>query len=578
MVNSIKKRGQKYLRKFSRASVKASQEGKEHIRENFINRLSHIENIRLLIFEWGLLIFALIMLATTQAFWFRNSYAENVYSYGGTYIEATIGEINSMNPLFAVTDSEKALSRLMFATISTIDYSGHPGIGLAKSITPSEDGKVWTVKLRDNLQWSDGEPITNADVIFTAELIKNPAVNSVYSANLSNVKVSEDEDGRIVFTLPATYADFISALNIPVLPKHILENTDPRTLTENNFSNSPVTSGAFSFNAMQRTDTTTEQVVYLSANPYYYKGRPLLNSFAVHTYGNKDAVIEAVNSGAVTATAELSGADANKITARQFYQKESKLNSGAFIFFNTNNAAVKDVEMRAAIRQGINLESIRAAAPGTTALNYPLVESQIQLSNYPTIPGYNLEAAKEKIAELTDGEELKVEIATVNSGYLPNVANAVAEELKNLGIEAHVSAYEENQEFITNVIARRNYDLLIYEIELGSDPDLLPYYHSSQATKAGLNLSNYRNALVDDLLLSARDTLDEASRVKKYETFLEYWVNGVPAIGLYQPNLTYFYNKNVRTFSNDVRLVTALDRFSDITDWAATKTIKNKTP
>ena len=234
--------------------------------------------------------------------------------------------------------------------------------------------------------------------------------------------------------------------------------------------------------------------------------------------------------------------------------------------------------MRAAIRQGINLESIRAAAPGTTALNYPLVESQIQLSNYPAIPGYNLEAAKEKIAELTDGEELKVEIATVNSGYLPNVANAVAEELKNLGIEAHVSAYEENQEFITNVIARRNYDLLIYEIELGSDPDLLPYYHSSQATKAGLNLSNYRNALVDDLLLSARDTLDEASRVKKYETFLEYWVNGVPAIGLYQPNLTYFYNKNVRTFSNDVRLVTALDRFSDITDWAATKTIKNKTP
>lgn len=578
MGNNIKKRGQKFLRKFSRASLKAGQESKEHLRENFISRLSHIENIRLLIFEWGLLIFALIMLAVTQAFWLGNSYAENVYTFGGTYIEATIGEVNSMNPLFAVTDSEKTLSRLMFATIATIDYSGHPGIGLAKSITPSEDGKVWTVKLRDGLKWSDGEPITNEDVIFTANLIKNPAVSSVYNANLSNVKVSEDENGGIVFVLPATYADFISALNIPVLPKHILENTDPRTLVENNFSNSPVTSGAFSFNAMQQAESTGEQVIYLSANPYYYKGRPLLNSFAVHTYSNKDAVIEAINSGAVTATAELSGAEANRISSHQFNQKESKLNSGAFIFFNTTNATVKDSAMRAAIRQGINLEKIRASAPGTTALDFPLVESQIQLTSYPSLPEYNPDEARAQIAELSDEEELQVEIATINSGYLPDVANAVAEELRELGINAHVSVHEENQEFITNIISRRNYDLLVYEIELGADPDLLPYYHSSQKNTAGLNLSNYSNVLVDDLILSARDTLDEASRIKKYETFLEYWVTGVPAIGLYQPNLAYFYNKNVRTFSNDVRLVTALDRFSDVTDWAVTKTTKNKTP
>ena len=578
MINTIKKRGQKFLKKFSRASIKASQEGKEHLRENFIERLSHIENIRLLIFEWVLLISALIMLAITQAFWFGDSYSEHIYTFGGTYIEATIGEINSLNPLFSVTDSEKTLSRLLFATISTVDYSGHPGIGLAESITPSEDGKVWTVKLRGGLEWSDGEPISNEDVIFTAELIKNPAVNSIYSANLSNVKVSEDENGNIVFTLPATYADFISALNIPVLPKHVLKDTDPKTLIENNFSNSPVTSGAFSFNALQRTDSSSEQVVYLSANPYYYKGRTLLNSFAVHTYSDKDAVIAAINSGAVTATAELSGADADKITANQFYQKESKLNSGAFIFFNTSRTAVKDVALREALRQGIDLEKARNKAPETAALNYPLVESQIKLTSYPAIPGYDQEAAKNKVAELTGGEELKVEIATISSGYLPSVTNSIAEDLEKLGISVHVSVYEENQDFITNVISKRNYDILVYEVELGSDPDLLPYYHSSQATAAGLNLSNYRNALADDLLLSARDTLDEASRIKKYESFLEYWVAGVPAIGLYQPNLTYFYNKNVRTFSNDVRLVTALDRFSDINDWAATKATKNKTP
>ena len=578
MKSSIKKRGQKFIRRFSHASIKAGEEGKEHIKENLIGRISHIENIRLLIFEWGLLVMMLIMLAITQAFWFADSYSENTFSNGGTYTEATVGDVSSLNPLFATTNSEKVLSSLMFATISTIDYSGHPGIGLAKSILPSENGKVWTVTLRDGLKWSDGEPITNDDILFTVNLIKNPAVNSIYDSNFANVKVNKNENGEIVFTLPSTYADFISALNVPVLPKHKLENADPKTLIEDSFSNAPVTSGAFGFNALQTTSTSDEKVYYLSSNPYYYKGENMLSGFAVHTYSNKDAVINALNSGSVTATAELTDADSDKVTSGHFIKKDSSLNSGAYLFFNTTSSAVKNVEMRAAIRQGIDLERLRANAPNTATLDYPLLESQISLSNYPILPERDYEAAKAKIAELNGGETVSLEIATINSGYLPEVTNELASELQSMGFEVNISIYEENQDFINSVVAKRAYDILVYAIELGADPDPLPYYHSSQTSGAGLNLSNYRNTLVDDLLLGARDTLDQALRAKKYETFLEYWVNGVPAIGLYQPNLTYFYNRNVRTFNNDIRLVTALDRFTDITDWAVTKATKNRTP
>ena len=184
MANSLKKRGQKLVRKFSRATVKASEKSSQRIQENLVARISHVRNVRLLIFEWGLL------LALAQAFWFGDSYAEDVYTTGGTYTEATVGEVNSMNPLFATTNSEKVLSKLMFATIATIDYSGHPGNQLAKSIRASEDGQKWTVEVRDDLKWSDGEPITAEDVVFTAKLIKNPLVNTIYEANLANVKVS----------------------------------------------------------------------------------------------------------------------------------------------------------------------------------------------------------------------------------------------------------------------------------------------------------------------------------------------------------------------------------------------------
>lgn len=578
MEKSIKKSGRKVIRKFSRVSVKVGMESREHIRNNFLKRLSHIANIRLLVLEWALSVIALIMLAITQAFWFSDSYSESVFSSGGTFTEATLGEVKSMNPLFATTSSEKVLSKLLFATISEIDYSGHYGMGLAQYIRPSEDGKIWTVKLKDNLKWSDNEPITNKDVIYTINLIKNPVVNSIYYANFSNVNVSENENGEIIFTLKSAFADFIAALDVPILPEHILGSTDPKNIVENDFSISPITSGSFTFNAVQTTNKSSESVYYLSSNKNYYENPTLLSGFAIHTYENKEDIIAAINSSNVTATAELSGDDISKISSRQFNQKNSSLNSGVFAFFNLKREYPKNRDFRFAVRQGMNIDNLRAAAPETTNLDYPLIDKQIKISNYPEIPGYDQEAAKNKIAEISGGEPIYINIATVNSGYLPDVAEKIKTELALIGIEANISIYEENQDFVNNVIAKRNYDILLYDIELGADPDVLPYYYSLQATSTGLNLSNYQNILVDDLLLGARDTLNKELRIKKYESFLQYWVNDVPAIAIYQPNLTYIYNRNARIFSNDVRLVKGMDRFSDITSWATVKTMKNKTP
>ncbi|MBR3269759.1 hypothetical protein IKG07_00685 [Candidatus Saccharibacteria bacterium] len=579
MADFLKKRGQKIVRKFSKASIKASEESKEHIKENFLKRLSHVKKIRLLVLEWVLLVIALILLAVSQSFWFGESYATDAYVDGGSYVEATVGRVNSMNPLFATTTSEKVLSKLMFATLTYNDFSGHPGPGLASSVIHSDDGKVWKIKLREGLVWSDGEPITNEDVMFTIALIQNPAVSTIYTANLENVKVSEDEGGYIVFNLPSSYADFVSALNIPVVPKHILENVPLKTLVEADFSKSPVTSGPFTFNAAQDTNTSDdEKTIYLNANPDYYLGKPMINSFSVHVYNDKDAIVSALNAGSVTATAELSGEDAERVTAGKYFKRFSGIDAGAFAFLNNSREPFNNADFRRAIRQGLNLAEIRSAAPNTTALNFPILKSQIELEDYPSIPTGNLEEAKARIAEILGGNTGTIEIATVDNGYLPMVAEKLANNLRELGLEARVIPYAESQEFVANVISKRNYDILVYEIELGADPDPLPYYHSSQAKASGLNLSNYRNALVDDLLVGARSAMSDTLRAKKYEKFLEYWATDVPAIGLYQANMTYIYNKNVQTYSEDNVLVTALDRFLDVENWAVVKGTKNQTP
>ena len=574
MKQRAKKRGQKLAKRWENFSEQAKEVGREHIQENLIERLPNARRVRLLILEWCLLIIIIVSLALTQAFWYTQSYAAQAYVKGGAYTEATLGKVNSLNPLFAKTNSEKALSKLMFATLSTIDFSGHVGLGLAASIVPDETAKVWTVTLRDGLKWTDGEPITLDDVEFTMRLIKDSTVNSIYSSNFDGVKIART-DNAITFTLPSAYVDFDATLNIPVLPKHILQDVNPGQLLESNFSSNPITSGAFAFNAMQSVSTSGEKIIYLMANNNYYKTRPMLESFAIHTYETNDEIVKAITTGEVTATAELSAVYRDQLPTDLIYEKQTALASGVFAFFNTKSEILSSTSTRQAIRQGINIGQVRSVLGYEFPLDYPILESQIDLKEFPALPEHNLDAAKASLANLA-GQELR--LVTIDSGYFPELAEQLKEQLEALGFKVNLTIYTPSQEFLVEVIQARDYDILLYEVELGADPDLFAYYHSTQTSSGGLNLSEYSSYLVDDLILGARISTNPTLREAKYQTFLSRWVNDVPAIGIYQTSLVYYFNKNVRNFSEDNRLVYATDRFEDVEYWAVNRAEKNRTP
>ena len=172
-------------------------------------------------------------------------------------------------------------------------------------------------------------------------------------------------------------------------------------------------------------------------------------------------------------------------------------------------------------------------------------------------------------------------IAVLKRDKISGVAERLANELRALGFEVSLNVFDESQElsdFFTTVIKPREYDILLYEIDLGVSADPFVYYSSTQATESGWNLSNYRNSLVDVNLLSARLTTDLKLRRAKYEAFLKSWVNDVPAIGIYQSTLNYYYGQNVDLYNEDAKLTDALDRFSDVRYWAANKRSVNLTP
>lgn len=572
-----RKRKSSLKTRLSRASEKTARSSRVHLKTSLIDRLPHVKQARLLIVEWFMLVIAITLLAVTQAFWYVESYATTSWTAGGTYTEATLGSVNSLNPLFASTASEKTLSKLMFATLSAPDYSGHTGLGLAESMTADEKGSTWTVKLRDELKWSDGEALTNADVLFTVALLQNTNLASNYTTNLTGVKVSENGEGELIFKLPAAYANFPSVLNIPILPEHVLGDVDPQLLLEHSFSATPVTSGPFKYNATQAIGSSGEKVIYLERNPNYYKAATLLDDFVVHAYPTTEEIVRAINSGAITATAGLSPTDAGKVNLGAFYEKQTALSSGVFAFINCDSMAFEQKAVRKALQQGLDMRSLRAPLGDEAPLDYPLAESQVEIENYPELPEYDPEAAKSVISEKYKSEE-PIRLVTVNTGYLPALAENLQYQLEQLGFSVELIVSEPTQDFLLTTLRPRNYDILLYEIELGADPDLFAYYHSSQASEGGLNLSNYKNAFASDLLLAARTTMDSDLRAKKYESFLKFWVDDVPAIGIYQVNMSYYVNKNVRAFSEDSRLVSATDRFTDVSYWSSNQVTMNRTP
>ena len=89
---------------------------------------------------------------------------------GGRLVLAEPGDPKTFNPITANESSSLDIYRFLFASLLGFDsVTQEVEPGLAESWTNSPDGKTWTFKLRKNLRWSDGEPLTADDVMFTCE-------------------------------------------------------------------------------------------------------------------------------------------------------------------------------------------------------------------------------------------------------------------------------------------------------------------------------------------------------------------------------------------------------------------------
>jgi peptide/nickel transport system substrate-binding protein len=563
-----------------------------HTHKFIIKRWDNVREVQTRVMMWIIVMAFLILSTGLQLMWFQSSYLTTAPAKGGTYAEAVLGSVNTLNPLFASTSSEQSASYLMFSSLLRYDKTGHLNNDIATNIKVNNTNTVYTISIRSDVKWHDGFSLTAKDVAFTVGLIKNPNVRATITG-WSNISVKVIDNQTIEFNLPAVYAAFEYALTFPILPQHILGSVAAGNIRENNFSQSPIGSGPFKFKFSQDVSAGSDhKIIYMARNNQYYGGTANLVQFQLNTYDTTDEIIHALSSNEVNAAADLSPVDISQVNSRRYTVSVEPVQSGVYAIINTKSPLWSDITLRRALRLATNTQAIRnQLPPGTKSLDLPFTNGQL-VGAVPGAPQFDLTAAKQALNSAgwtvgnnnirqKNGKLLKLSVVTIKGSEFESVLDVLSKQWLAAGISVEtqiVNPNDTSQNIVQNILQPRNFDVLLYRLNIGADPDVYAYWASSQATPQGLNFSNYSNVISDDALTSARIRVDPALRNAKYITFAKQWLSDVPAIGLYQSTAQYVYRRNIIAINDSSTLNSAIDRYSNVLDWSIGNRTVYKTP
>jgi len=159
---------------------------------------------------------------------------------------------------------------------------------------------------------------------------------------------------------------------------------------------------------------------------------------------------------------------------------------------------------------------------------------------------------------------LQFTLTTINQPQLVQTANILKDYWQKIGVTVYIKTV--NLTDLKDIIKNRDYDALLYGEALGQEPDLYPFWHSTQIQDPGLNLSEYQDKNSDELLQDARETTDPNQRTQDYEKLQDTILSQAPALFLYNPNYLYWVSEKVQNI-NTTKIVDPAKRFANVANW-----------
>lgn len=469
---------------------------------------------------------------------------------GGDYIEGIVGAPQQLNPLIVdpSTDPVAAdLHKLIFDGLTRIGPDGLPAPALAESWTSDDSGTVYTFTLRSGLTWHDGAPVTIDDVLFTLRAVQGPAFagDQNIAAVWRTVLIDQVGERSIRCQLEAPFAPFLRLTNFPVLPAHLLQDIPPEQWASAEFNRLPIGTGPYRLTEIDATRAL------LQANPGYYNTRPYIDSIELRFFETEPAAFSALARGEIQGLAYLGTSNlASMNLPRGVEAHQEILDNATVLTFNLRGGPLTDLGLRRALAIGFDKDELitRVLNDQVVRLDTPMLQgwwaTAPDIIWYPADPE-RAAAALDSLGYILgsdgvrtrDGAPLRLPLLTDGSVARIAVAEEIARQFGALGVQVTIEQVESAE--LARRLEAHEFTMAVHGWQrLGADPDVFELWHSSQA-ETGRNYAGLNDAVIDELLTSARQTNDLAVRSAAYAEFQARWVELAPSIMLYQPLLIH---------------------------------------
>jgi ABC-type transport system substrate-binding protein len=331
--------------------------------------------------------------ATYLAIDFYINNTKTAPAYGGTYIEGVVGQPRFINPIYGETnDVDRTLIDLIYSGLMTYDKDGKIVADLVKSYQISDNGKIYTFQLKDNLYWQDGIPLTVDDVIYTIKTIQNSDYKSPLRANWLNVNVEKISDKSLALSINSPYNSFLENCTVKIIPQHVWENVLAENFALSSYNLQPVGSGPYTLSNLQETNNSFIKSLTLTVNHKYYGKLPYISEIYFDFFENKDNLISAANQKIIDGFS-ISDLDGNEALAekqvRQGWTTNEKFDVYSFslpryfaVFFNTQNSKIlSDSNINQALNYSVNKQELSQKISDSSKEKISVVDSPI-LPNY----------------------------------------------------------------------------------------------------------------------------------------------------------------------------------------------------
>lgn len=477
-----------------------------------------------------------------------------VVNIGVTFSPSTI------NPLSPVGVVSTYAAQLMFQPLLEIDENMEFKPMLADSIETS-DNTTFTINLNKNAKWTDGEPVTVDDVIFTMKLIANEEVASI-NAYQYNIFQGFNDSGYIAegttdipgiekvddYTLklktknPVSLNVFDNSIgrNLMAVPEHVLQDIAPENINKDPFFQKPtVTNGPFKLLSYDR-----DHYVQFEANKDYFKGSPKIDQLNFKVMQSTEIAARLQN-GEIDMNIPSFGVipveDFDKV--KSLYNITTNLAEPiANEYVYINEASVPDAKTRQALVYATNRKQIvddLLKGNGEVIDGY-FTSYSPYFDKTLTPTEYNTETAK-KLLQESGWDSSKTLTLSVLSGdsSLEQAANVMVANLKEVGVNVQIKMTD--LATLVDSISKMDYDIGILQYSL---TPIDPYPDMAYFLQEG-NVLGYNNKEVQGIIESIRNETDDAKIKEAYNKINKIASTEVPMFSLYASRSLGAVNKRL---------------------------------